>query len=105
MNDDDAEEIITILVGISGKGKTNIINVLTGQKFDSNKFSTTTSSFVDKFMTVNNKKYRLEIWDTARQEQFRTLTRIFIKDSKIVIFVYSSFEEIDYWVGSIKEKL
>ena len=109
-DDDDAKEIKTILVGMSGTGKTNIINALTGQKFDSNNFSTTTSSFVDKFMTVNNKKYRLEIWDTAGQEKFRSLTRIFIKDSKIVIFVYDittkkSFEEVDYWVGSVREIL
>ena len=110
MNDDDVNEIKTILVGMSGTGKTNIINALTGQKFDSNNFTTTTSSFVDKFMTVNNKKYRLEIWDTAGQEKFRSLTRIFIKDSKIVIFVYDittrkSFEEVNYWVGAVKEIL
>ena len=67
MNDDDDNvmEIKTILVGMSGVGKTNIINAITGQKFEENKFTTSTSSFVDKFMTVRNKKYRLEIWDTA----------------------------------------
>ena len=107
MNDDDVEEVKTILVGMSGSGKTNIINALTGQAFDSYKFSTT-SSFVDKFMTVNNKKYHVEIWDTAGQEQFRSLTKIFIKDSKIVIFAYDitnykSFEEVDFWLNTVKE--
>ena len=107
MNDDDVEEVKTILVGMSGSGKTNIINAFTGQAFDSYKFSTT-SSFVDKFMTVNNKKYHVEIWDTAGQEQFRSLTKIFIKDSKIVIFVYDitnykSFEEVDFWLNTVKE--
>ena len=107
MNDDEVEEVKTILVGMSGSGKTNIINALTGQAFDSYKFSTT-SSFVDKFMTVNNKKYHVEIWDTAGQEQFRSLTKIFIKDSKIVIFVYDitnykSFEEVDFWLNTVKE--
>ena len=112
MNDDDDNvlEIKTILVGMSGVGKTNIINAITGQKFEENKFTTSTSSFVDKFMTVRNKKYRLEIWDTAGQEKFRSLTKIFIKDSKIVIFVYdittkSSFEEIDFWVTTVKDIL
>ena len=110
MNDDDVKEIKTILVGMSGTGKTNIINVLTGHGFDTNKCSTTTCSFVDKYMEVKQKKYRLEIWDTAGQEQFRSLTNIFIKDSKIVIFVYDitnkeSFEEVDFWVNSVKEIL
>ena len=109
MNDDDVEEVKTILVGMSGSGKTNIINALTGQAFDSYKFSTT-SSFIDKFMTVKNKKYHVEIWDTAGQEQFRSLTKIFIKDSKIVIFVYDitnrkSFEEVDFWLNTVKEIL
>ena len=109
-DDDDVMEIKTILVGMSGVGKTNIINAITGQKFEENKFTTSTSSFVDKFMTVRNKKYRLEIWDTAGQEKFRSLTKIFIKDSKIVIFVYdittrSSFEEIDFWVNTVKDIL
>jgi small GTP-binding protein len=109
-DDDDAVEIKTILVGMSGTGKTNIINAITGQKFEENKFTTSTSSFVDKYMTVKNKKYRLEIWDTAGQEKFRSLTKIFIKDSKIVIFVYdittrASFEEIDFWVETVKDIL
>ena len=106
----DEEEIKTILVGMSGTGKTNIINALTNQKFDSGSMSTLTSTFVDRYFTKNGKKYRLEIWDTAGQEKFRSLTKIFIKDSKIVIFVYAidrkdSFEEIDYWVKTVKDIL
>ena len=110
MNDEDSKEIKVILVGMSGTGKTNIINSLTGQQFTENSFTTTTSSFVDKYMSVKNKKYRLEIWDTAGQEKFRSLTKIFIKDAKIVIFVYDittkkSFEEVDFWVKTVKDIL
>ena len=109
MNDED-RDVKTILVGMSGAGKTNIINALVGRKFDESKFCTTTSSFLEKIMTVKKKKYHLEIWDTAGQEQYRSLTKIFINDSKIVIFVYDitnreSFNEIDYWVNTVKEKL
>ena len=106
----EEEEIKTILVGMSGTGKTNIINALTNQKFDSNRISTMTSTFIDRYFIRNGKKYRLEIWDTAGQEKFRSLTKIFIKDSKIVIFVYDittkeSFEEVDFWVQTVKEIL
>ena len=110
MNDDENKEIKLILVGMAGTGKTNIVNALTGKQFEENKFSTTTSSFIDKTISINNKKYNLEIWDTAGQEKYRSLTKIFIKDSKIVIFVYDitsrpSFEEVDFWVKSVKEIL
>ena len=110
MNDEDSLEIKTILVGMSGTGKTNIINAMTNQPFDSDKISTLTSSFVDKYIEINKKKYHVELWDTAGQEKYRSLTKIFVKDSRIVIFVYdittkASFEEIDYWVTTVKEIL
>ena len=108
--DGEEEEIKTILVGMTGTGKTNIINALTNQKFDKDPISTMSSTFVDKYFIKNGKKYKLEIWDTAGQERFRSLTKIFIKDSKIVIFVYDiirkeSLEEVDFWVQTVKEIL
>ena len=107
---DDCQDIKTILVGMSGTGKTNIINAMINQPFDSDQISTQTSSFVDKYIEVNKKNYHIEIWDTAGQEKYKSLTKIFIKDSKIVIFVYdittkASFEEVDYWVNTVKEIL
>ena len=107
---DECQDIKTILVGMSGTGRTNIINAMINQPFDSDQISTQTSSFVDKYIDVNKKKYHIEIWDTAGQEKYRSLTKIFIKDSKIVIFVYdittmASFEEVDYWVNTVKEIL
>ena len=110
MDDDISFEVKTILVGMTGTGKTNIINALVDRPFDESKISTLTSSFVDKFIKIGNSKYHIELWDTAGQEQYKSLTKIFIQDSKIVIFVYDitnndSFKEIDYWVESVKEQL
>jgi small GTP-binding protein len=68
-------------------GKTNMINILSGRQFQTSNLSTTSSSYVEKKMNIDNKKYNLQIWDTAGQEKFRSLTKIFIKDSKIVVFV------------------
>ena len=103
-------ELKVILVGRSGTGKTNIINALTEHKFNPNMESTLTNSFLEKKIVINKKEYNLEIWDTAGQEKFRAVTRIFIKDSKIVIFVYDitnieSFKELDYWVKTVKDIL
>ena len=107
---DEELDIKTILVGMSGAGKTNIINAMINHPFDDNKISTSTSSFVDKYVDVGKHKCHVEIWDTAGQEQYKSLTKIFINDSKIVIFVYDitneiSFSEVDYWVKVVKEML
>ena len=102
--------IKAILLGESGVGKTNLINAAIGNEFDDNSPSTYYNSFVEKYFEINNKKYLLNIWDTIGQEQFRPLTRIFFKDSKIVIFVYDkslrkSFDELNYWINEVKTLL
>ena len=104
----DENNIKMILVGSSGAGKTNIINFLIGEKFQSTALSTTSSSYIEKQITIDNKLYEVEIWDTAGQEKFHSLTKIFIKGAKIVLFVYEltsrkSFEEIDFWVKTVKD--
>jgi small GTP-binding protein len=50
----------------------------------------------------------LKIWDTAGQETYRSINKIFYKEAKIVIFVYDitnikSFKEIgSYWLHEVK---
>ena len=105
-----SKKLKVILVGMSGSGKTSLINILTGECFKSIELTTSAPSFVEKLVTVDDKLFRLEIWDTAGQEKFYALTKIFIKESKIVIFVYDitsekSFEEIDFWVKTVKDIL
>jgi len=56
-----------------------------------------------------DKRLNLQLWDTAGQENYRGLTKIFYKDAKIIVLVYDvtnkrSFEEIkNYWYQQIKE--
>ena len=104
------KQLKLILVGMSGTGKTNLINVLVGQKFQISELTTTTATFVEKEIAIDEEKYKVNIWDTAGQEKFHSLTKIFIKESKIVLFVYDitsrrSFEEVNFWVDMVKEVL
>ena len=102
--------IKVILLGESGVGKTNLINVTVGEKFNENEETTFASCFVEKVYKINNKEYTLNIWDTIGQERFRQLTKLFFKDSKIVILVYDksfkqTFVELNYWKEEIKNLL
>lgn len=114
MDDDDYMDNVTglktILVGESGTGKTCLIGALAGMAFETFSMTTSSASFIDKSIELNDVKYSLEVWDTAGQEKLRSLTKIFTKDSKIVIFVYDitdkkSFDEMSFWVNMIKESL
>ena len=90
-----------ILVGESGVGKTSIIVRFISDDFSQNLHSTTGASYASKIIDFNDygKKVQFQIWDTAGQEKYRGLTKIFYKDAKIVILVYDitkrqSFDEI-----------
>lgn len=108
VNFDDMEEIKMILLGEAGCGKTSIISRYTLDKFDSNYFTTYSSTFLTKIFEYKGKKYNINIWDTVGQEKFRSLTKIFIKGTKICLFVYDitnkhSFEEINFWLEQAKQ--
>ena len=108
---EDDDGIKVILLGETGVGKTNIINIATNQNFEPEEKTTIASSFSKVILKIKKKQYQLNIWDTIGQEQFRQLTKLFYNNSKIVIFVYdiTSHKSIDelknYWVKDIESKL
>eukprot|EP00356_Strombidium_inclinatum_P015440 CAMPEP_0170488334 /NCGR_PEP_ID=MMETSP0208-20121228/6916_1 /TAXON_ID=197538 /ORGANISM="Strombidium inclinatum, Strain S3" /LENGTH=166 /DNA_ID=CAMNT_0010762877 /DNA_START=265 /DNA_END=765 /DNA_ORIENTATION=+ len=59
-------------------------------------------------MRINNQHViQLQIWDTAGQESFRSITRIFYKGSHAVVLVYDitsaeSFEAVREWKKEIE---
>ena len=96
-----------ILLGEAGCGKTSIISRYTLDRFDSNYFTTYSSTFLSKLFEYKGKKYNINIWDTVGQEKFRSLTKIFIKGTKICLFVYDitnkqSFKELEFWLEQAK---
>ena len=99
---ENIDEIKVIVLGDSGVGKTNLINTSIGLEFIGNNSSTISCSSISKQFIINDEKYNINIWDTAGQEKYRGLTKLFFKGSEIVILVYditnySTFKSLDYW--------
>ena len=108
--EEDGDDIKVILVGESATGKTSLINTSIGLEFKEVMDSTQSSSIMEKKITINDKVYSINLWDTIGQEQFRSLTKLFMKGAKIVIFVYDitrldTFEQLDFWFENTKEVL
>ena len=102
--------IKAILLGEMGVGKTNLIRRAMGLEFDKISNSNFGGSYSENDIVVNGVKYSYKLWDTAGQEQFRSLNKLFIKDSKIIIIVfaindYKSFTQVDFWLNYAKEIL
>ena len=81
-------ELKITFVGDAGVGKTSLIEQLINQKFSQEVPSTIGGGNFIKRITINQKKCQLSIWDTAGQERFRSLSKIYLKNSNIVIYVY-----------------
>ena len=107
---DNNEPIKVILLGESGVGKTNLINVSLGRNFNDESLSTQSCYYSESSFTYKDKTYFYNLWDTAGQEQYRSLNRIFLQKGKIILLVYSidnetSFKEIEFWLNYVKENL
>jgi len=107
-NDSKIENVKITLIGDSGVGKTCIILRYTNKEFNENQNTTRGANYCPKTLNINGKDLRLDIWDTAGQEQYRSLGNYFYRDSYIVILVYDisnkqSFENLkNVWYKDLK---
>jgi small GTP-binding protein len=63
-----------IVIGDNGVGKTNLILRFSNNNFNSNYVAIIGVIFKTKTAPVGDKKVRLQLWDMAGQEIFRTIT-------------------------------
>jgi small GTP-binding protein len=99
-----------VFLGETGVGKTSLIRQYINHAFDESCNSSISSQFCSKTVNIPKVKklIRFDIWDTAGQEKFRSLARIFYRDAQIIIFVYDittrlTFEAIQqYWYEEVK---
>jgi len=98
-----------IIIGDSAVGKSNILLRYTNDKFSNEFQSTIGVEFGVKNLSIDDKLYRVQIWDTAGQEQFRSITRAYYKNSVCACVVYditnkATFENIKSWLEDCKKK-
>ena len=113
-NDKDSKlECKVVLLGETMTGKTSLISRLVDNTFDYNEQTTFVASNESKeieYPEFNNITLKLQIWDTAGQEKFRSINKIFYKEAAVAILVYDitnerSFEQLkSYWYQEVKQK-
>ena len=100
-----------VLVGETGVGKTSIIHRYLYNDYDDNRITTSSPEYKNKILEYPeyNKSITFDIWDTAGQEAYRSVTRNFYINAAIGLMVYDirvkdSFENIKtYWSEQLKE--
>ena len=97
-----------IIIGNSSVGKSCILMKYIHDSFDEEFKTTIGVEFGSKNITIKNKIYKIQIWDTAGQETFRSITRSYYKNSVCAFVVYDitnrkSFEDVKSWVDDCKK--
>ncbi|CAD8119287.1 unnamed protein product [Paramecium sonneborni] len=97
-----------LILGSSSVGKTNLLMRFTDDNFYENHVATIGVDFKFKEVKTNGKIMKMQIWDTAGQEKFRTLTQNYYKFAHGVLIVYAvddlkSFQEVTFWMNSLKQ--
>ena len=96
-----------IILGDASVGKTNIVSKYLRDEFDQDTKSTVGAVFNAKNLEIENTKIKLQIWDTAGQEVYKSIVSSYYKGAKGAILVYditrkTSFENIDKWIPDLK---
>ena len=95
-----------IIIGNTSVGKSNILIKFIGDKFENEFQPTIGVELGSKNIEINKKIYRIQIWDTAGQEQFRSITRSYYNNSVCCVLVYDitqrkSFNDLIKWLDEI----
>ena len=98
-----------LLLGDSGVGKSSLLLRYTKNEFLTDMRSTIGVEFGLKYIKINNLQLKVQIWDTAGMERYRSITNAYYKGARGVIAVYDicrkkSFESVDKWIEDFKSK-
>ena len=97
-----------LFLGDTSVGKTSLIIRYVEDKFEiDNGLPTLGVDVKYKYVSLENKKIRLDIWDTAGQERFKNITKNYFRGANGIFFVCDitnkgTFDKLKQWLGDAK---
>ena len=96
-----------VIIGDTYVGKTNILSRYISNEFDPNSNSTIGVELTTKTYNFDNNDVKVQIWDTAGQEKYRSIKSSYYKGAQVCLLVYDitkkkSFDNIDKWYSELK---
>lgn len=97
-----------VLLGQSAAGKTCIATRYVKGTFFSQSVSTVGASYLTKTVVSDGVTYDLNIWDTAGQELYRSLTPMYYRNAHAAVIVFDvtsreSFKSASNWINELCE--
>ena len=97
-----------LLIGDSGVGKSCLLLRFADDTYTESYISTIGVDFKIRTIELDGKTIKLQIWDTAGQEQFRTITRSYFRGAQGIVLVYDitdrgTFNSVRSWMAQIAD--
>jgi len=97
-----------IIIGDTGVGKSCLLLQFTDKRFRHDHDLTIGVEFGARLLSIDNKPIKLQIWDTAGQESFRSITRSYYRGATGALLVYDisrrdSFGHVSRWLNEARE--
>lgn len=102
-------EFKMVMLGETFTGKTSLVlRFAEGHYRESSRNPTVGAFFITKRLTVNGTTAKIQIWDTAGQEQFKKLAPMYYKNAAAAVICYDvtspqSFETLEYWMTKLRQ--
>lgn len=98
--------IKALLIGDSTVGKTSIIGKYLDKNFSDKTKNTVGIDFKNIKLKIDEENIYLQLWDTAGQEKYRSMTTSYYRGVNIIIIVFDvtnkiSFEHVKDWIDNI----
>jgi len=92
-----------ILIGNSGVGKSSILQRYMNKTFEESYKCTIGVDFLMKSVEVKGKTVKLQLWDTAGQEKYKSMVASYYRGANVALVVFditshSSFESLPLWI-------
>lgn len=97
-----------VVVGASSVGKTAIVQRLIEGTFSVESQSTIGVEFRTYPMKIGDETIKLNIWDTAGQEKFRSVSKAYFRNAVGAVLCFAlndrqSFEDLDGWINDLHQ--
>lgn len=92
-----------VLIGDSNTGKTSLIHRFVNRAFDEKYLCTIGVDFFMKTVNVDGNVVKLQIWDTAGMEKYRSISSSYYRGSHSALVIFdltakSTFENVTKWL-------
>jgi len=96
-----------LILGDSATGKSAIMDRFCESVFSTNHIATIGVDFKYKTVDCEGKRIKLQIWDTAGQEKFRSIVQTYYKGAMGIVLTYAindrkSFKNVEMWMKEIQ---